>query len=84
MNANILRHSKRSCKAFVLATMACFGVLYYVLINRKQMGAVWAGFREVHLHRDSEILMFINALMMSITHFLKGATQACVCVCVCT
>jgi hypothetical protein len=48
------------------------------------MGAVWAGFREVHLHRDSEILMFINALMMSITHFLKGATQACVCVCVCT
>ena len=36
------------------------------------MGAVWAGFREVHLHRDSEILMFINALMMSITQFLKG------------
>jgi len=25
VNANILRHSKRSCKAFVLATMACFG-----------------------------------------------------------
>jgi hypothetical protein len=24
-NASILRHSKRSCKAFVLAAMACFG-----------------------------------------------------------
>ena len=31
------------------------GVLYYVLIKRKQMGAVWAGFREAHFHRVSEI-----------------------------
>jgi hypothetical protein len=25
VNAKILRHSKRSCKAYVLAEMACFG-----------------------------------------------------------
>jgi hypothetical protein len=29
-------------------------MLQYVLINRKQMGAVLAGLREVHLHRDSD------------------------------
>jgi hypothetical protein len=38
------------------------GVLYYVLINRKQMGAVWAGFREAHFHRVSEIQKRVSAV----------------------
>jgi maltose-binding protein MalE len=38
------------------------GVLYYVLINLKQMGAVWAGFREAHFHRVSEIQKCVSAV----------------------
>jgi len=38
------------------------GVLYYVLINWKQMGAVWAGFREAHFHRVSEIQKRVSAV----------------------